>query len=78
MPAGGRCTPGVIPGHEFVGEVVQLGDGSAELYGLAVGDQVCIGLPSFTMSYNSMCILLDTRINGVEHIQACCGSAMTR
>jgi hypothetical protein len=38
--AGGRCTPGVVPGHEFVGEVVELGPGSAELYGLEVGDQV--------------------------------------
>jgi threonine dehydrogenase-like Zn-dependent dehydrogenase len=39
--AGGRCSPGVVPGHEFVGVVEALGVGSAELYGLAVGDQVC-------------------------------------
>ncbi|XP_064394694.1 erythritol/L-threitol dehydrogenase-like isoform X2 [Halichondria panicea] len=30
--------PPVIPGHEFAGEVVRLGEGSAEKYGLAVGD----------------------------------------
>ncbi len=35
----GYCQPPVIPGHEFVGEVVQLGDGAGEKYGLAVGDQ---------------------------------------
>ncbi len=34
------CQPPVIPGHEFVGEVVSLGDGSAEKYGLSIGDQV--------------------------------------
>lgn len=28
----------VIPGHEFFGEVVELGDGAAEKFGLAVGD----------------------------------------
>jgi len=28
----------VIPGHEFVGEVVALGEGAAEKYGLSVGD----------------------------------------
>lgn len=28
----------VIPGHEFVGEVVQLGEGAAEKYGLQIGD----------------------------------------
>jgi threonine dehydrogenase-like Zn-dependent dehydrogenase len=31
--------PPVIPGHEFVGEVVQLGEGAGERYGLAVGDK---------------------------------------
>ncbi|MGQ9681705.1 MAG: alcohol dehydrogenase catalytic domain-containing protein [Anaerolineae bacterium] len=30
----------VIPGHEFVGEVVALGEGAAEQYGLALGDKV--------------------------------------
>ncbi len=30
----------VIPGHEFVGEVVELGEGAAEKYGLALGDKV--------------------------------------
>jgi erythritol/L-threitol dehydrogenase len=34
----GYCQPPVIPGHEFVGEVVALGDGAAQKYGLAVGD----------------------------------------
>lgn len=34
----GYCQPPVIPGHEFVGQVVELGEGSAERYGLAVGD----------------------------------------
>jgi threonine dehydrogenase-like Zn-dependent dehydrogenase len=29
----------VTPGHEFVGEVVALGDGAAEKHGLAVGDR---------------------------------------
>jgi 2-desacetyl-2-hydroxyethyl bacteriochlorophyllide A dehydrogenase len=29
----------VVPGHEFVGEVVQLGEGAAEKYGLKVGDR---------------------------------------
>ncbi|NLC57344.1 MAG: alcohol dehydrogenase catalytic domain-containing protein [Armatimonadetes bacterium] len=28
----------VIPGHEFIGTVVQLGEGAAERYGLALGD----------------------------------------
>ncbi len=32
------CQPPVTPGHEFVGEVVALGDGAAEKYGLALGD----------------------------------------
>lgn len=35
----GYCQAPVIPGHEFVGEVVALGDGAAEKYGLAIGDQ---------------------------------------
>jgi threonine dehydrogenase-like Zn-dependent dehydrogenase len=30
----------VIPGHEFVGEVVELGEGAAAQYGLAIGDKV--------------------------------------
>ena len=30
----------VIPGHEFVGEVVELGEGAAEKHGLALGDKV--------------------------------------
>ena len=34
----GYCQPPVIPGHEFVGEVVALGPGAAEKYGLAPGD----------------------------------------
>ncbi len=34
----GYCQPPVIPGHEFVGEVVALGAGAAEKYGLALGD----------------------------------------
>lgn len=34
----GYCQPPVIPGHEFVGEVVALGEGAAEQYGLAIGD----------------------------------------
>lgn len=34
----GYCQPPVIPGHEFVGEVVALGDGAAGKYGLALGD----------------------------------------
>jgi len=34
----GYCQPPVIPGHEFVGEVVALGAGAAEQYGLALGD----------------------------------------
>jgi len=32
------CQPPVTPGHEFVGEVVTLGSGAAEKYGLALGD----------------------------------------
>jgi len=34
----GYCQSPVIPGHEFVGEVVALGAGAAEKYGLALGD----------------------------------------
>jgi len=34
----GYCQPPVIPGHEFVGEVVALGEGAGERYGLAIGD----------------------------------------
>jgi len=34
----GYCQPPVIPGHEFVGQVVALGEGAAEKYGLQVGD----------------------------------------
>lgn len=32
------CQPPVIPGHEFVGEVVALGEGAGERDGLAIGD----------------------------------------
>jgi threonine dehydrogenase-like Zn-dependent dehydrogenase len=34
----GYCQPPVIPGHEFVGEVVALGAGAGEKYGLQIGD----------------------------------------
>ncbi len=34
----GYCQPPVIPGHEFVGRVVALGDGAGEKYKLAIGD----------------------------------------
>lgn len=34
----GYCQPPITPGHEFVGEVVALGDGAGEKYGLAPGD----------------------------------------
>lgn len=34
----GYCQAPIIPGHEFVGEVVALGDGASEKYGLAIGD----------------------------------------
>jgi erythritol/L-threitol dehydrogenase len=34
----GYCQPPVIPGHEFVGRVVDLGEGAVEKYGLQVGD----------------------------------------
>ena len=33
------CQPPVTPGHEFVGDVVALGEGAGEKYGLALGDQ---------------------------------------
>jgi threonine dehydrogenase-like Zn-dependent dehydrogenase len=36
----GYCQPPVIPGHEFVGEVVALGEGAAEQYSLSIGDTV--------------------------------------
>lgn len=34
----GYCQAPIIPGHEFVGEVVALGDGAEEKYGLQLGD----------------------------------------
>ncbi len=34
----GYCQAPVIPGHEFVGNVVALGDGAGEKYGLTLGD----------------------------------------
>ena len=34
----GYCQPPVVPGHEFVGQVVALGEGASEKYGLALGD----------------------------------------
>jgi threonine dehydrogenase-like Zn-dependent dehydrogenase len=34
----GYCQPPVIPGHEFVGRVVALGEGAAQKHGLALGD----------------------------------------
>ncbi len=34
----GYCQPPITPGHEFVGEVVALGEGAAEKYDLALGD----------------------------------------
>ncbi len=34
----GYCQAPVIPGHEFIGEVVALGDGAGEKYGLQLGD----------------------------------------
>jgi threonine dehydrogenase-like Zn-dependent dehydrogenase len=34
----GYCQPPVIPGHEFVGQVVALGEGAGEKYGLELGD----------------------------------------
>jgi len=35
-----NCQAAVIPGHEFVGEVIALGEGANEKYGLALGVQV--------------------------------------
>jgi len=34
----GYCQPPITPGHEFVGEVVALGEGAAQKYGLSLGD----------------------------------------
>ncbi|MEA3337753.1 MAG: alcohol dehydrogenase catalytic domain-containing protein [Chloroflexota bacterium] len=34
----GYCQPPVIPGHEFVGQVVALGEGAGQKYGLVLGD----------------------------------------
>ncbi len=34
----GYCQPPITPGHEFAGEVVALGEGAGEKYGLALGD----------------------------------------
>jgi len=34
----GYCEPPIIPGHEFVGQVVALGDGAGEKYNLGLGD----------------------------------------
>ena len=34
----GYCQAPVTPGHEFVGDVVALGDGAGEKYGLEIGD----------------------------------------
>lgn len=34
------CEPPIIPGHEFLGEVVVAGEGAGEKHGLAVGDRV--------------------------------------
>jgi erythritol/L-threitol dehydrogenase len=34
----GYCQPPITPGHEFVGQVVALGDGAGEKYGLEIGD----------------------------------------
>jgi erythritol/L-threitol dehydrogenase len=34
----GYCQPPVIPGHEFVGQVVALGSGAGQKYGLELGD----------------------------------------
>eukprot|EP01084_Bolivina_argentea_P100377 180240_1 len=33
------CQEGVIAGHEFIGNVVGMGDNASELYGLQIGDQ---------------------------------------
>jgi len=34
----GYCQPPITAGHEFAGEVVQLGEGASEAYGLSIGD----------------------------------------
>jgi erythritol/L-threitol dehydrogenase len=34
----GYCQPPVIPGHEFVGQIVALGEGAGQKYGLQLGD----------------------------------------
>ena len=36
----GYCQPPITPGHEFIGEVVFLGAGAAQKYGLELGDHV--------------------------------------
>eukprot|EP01083_Nonionella_stella_P032336 88501_1 len=33
------CQSGVVAGHEFIGDVVALGDDASRLYGLSIGDQ---------------------------------------
>ena len=38
--AAGYVEPGVVPGHEFVGEIVELDDEAARRWGVAVGDRV--------------------------------------
>jgi len=35
----GYCQAPIIPGHEFVGKVVDLGEGAGEKYGLSIGDR---------------------------------------
>lgn len=35
----GYCQAPIIPGHEFVGTVVALGEGAGEKYGLSIGDR---------------------------------------
>ncbi|HEY0790284.1 MAG TPA: alcohol dehydrogenase catalytic domain-containing protein [Chthoniobacterales bacterium] len=35
----GYCQAPITPGHEFVGEVVALGEGAGKKYGLAIGDR---------------------------------------
>ena len=37
---GGYCQPPITAGHEFIAEVVSLGAGSGEKYGLDIGDRV--------------------------------------
>lgn len=38
--SGGYCEAPVIPGHEFAGHIVALGEGARELHGVDVGDHV--------------------------------------